>query len=78
MKSIRLPACAIAVASLMLSCQAALAAGLRLSVTGTGYLRGRGVSVMLYNNTYSPVFFDQKDAGMQIILHGHRIATNGS
>ena len=78
MKSIRQPAVAIALMSLMLAGQAALAAGLRLKVTGTGYLRGRGVSVMLYNNTYSPVFFDQKDAGMQIILHGHRIATNGS
>src|SRR6185312_17397709 len=34
--------------------------------------------VMLYDDDYSPVFFDQKDAAMQIILHGHRIATNGS
>ncbi len=74
----RLPVFTIALASLMLTGHGALAAGLRLKVTGTGYLRGRGVSVMLYNDTYSPVFFDQKNAGMQIILHGHRIATNGS
>lgn len=33
---------------------------------------------MLYDSAFSPVFFDQKDAGMQIILHGNRIATNGS
>ncbi|MGC8522383.1 MAG: cellulase N-terminal Ig-like domain-containing protein [Steroidobacteraceae bacterium] len=33
---------------------------------------------MLYDNNYSPIFFDQKDAALQIILHGHRIATNGS
>lgn len=51
---------------------------LHLKVTDSGYLKARGVSVMLYSDAYSPVFFDQKDAGMQIILHGHRIATNGS
>ena len=51
---------------------------LNMKVTRDGYLRGRGVSVMLYNDVYSPIFFDQKDSAMQIILHGHRIATNGS
>ena len=49
-----------------------------MKVTENGYLDGRGVSIMLYDDSYSPVFFDQKDAAMQIILHGHRIATNGS
>jgi endoglucanase len=49
-----------------------------MKVTGNGYLRARGVSIMLYDDNYSPVFFDQKDAALQIILHGHRIATNGS
>lgn len=56
----------------------AFGADLTMKVTDTGYLRGRGVSVMLYNDVYSPIFFDQKDSAMQIILHGHRIATNGS
>ncbi|MGH9738018.1 MAG: glycoside hydrolase family 9 protein [Candidatus Acidiferrales bacterium] len=51
---------------------------LQMKVTDSGYLNARGVSIMLYNDSYSPVFFDQKDAAMQIILHGHRIATNGS
>jgi len=51
---------------------------LQMKVTSNGYLDARGVSVMLYDSTFSPVFFDQKDAGMQIILHGHRVATNGS
>ncbi len=54
------------------------AAALQMKVTDSGYLDARGVSIMLFNDNYSPVFFDQKDAGMQIILHGHRIATNGS
>lgn len=51
---------------------------LNMKVTDHGYLHGRGVSVMLYNDVYSPIFFDQKDSAMQIILHGQRIATNGS
>lgn len=51
---------------------------LAMKVTPNGYLNARGVSIMLYDNAFSPVFFDQKDAGMQIILHGSRIATNGS
>ncbi|HET7267556.1 MAG TPA: glycoside hydrolase family 9 protein [Oleiagrimonas sp.] len=33
---------------------------------------------MLYADSYSPIFFDQKNAALQIILHGRRIATNGS
>ncbi|MDE2447804.1 MAG: glycoside hydrolase family 9 protein [Gammaproteobacteria bacterium] len=49
-----------------------------MKVTDAGYLDAPGVSVMLYDDNYSPIFFDQKDAAMQIILHGHRIATNGS
>ncbi len=57
---------------------AAPAAGPTMKVTRSGYLEAPGVSVMLYSDNYSPVFFDQKDAAMQIILHGHRIATNGS
>ncbi|MGH8294017.1 MAG: glycoside hydrolase family 9 protein, partial [Steroidobacteraceae bacterium] len=54
------------------------ASPMMMQVNGSGYLRARGVSMMLYDDNYSPVFFDQKDAAMQIILHGHRIATNGS
>lgn len=68
--------------SLLLALSASLpalgATSFHMKVTDTGYLRGRGVSVMLYDDVYSPIFFDQKDSAMQIILHGHRIATNGS
>jgi endoglucanase len=53
-------------------------AALTMRVTDSGYLEAPGVSVMLYSDTYSPVFFDQKDSAMQIILHGSRIATDGS
>jgi endoglucanase len=57
---------------------AAAGAGLMMHVTDNGYLDAPGVSVMLYSDNYSPIFFDQKDSAMQIILHGHRIATDGS
>ncbi|MDE2263585.1 MAG: glycoside hydrolase family 9 protein [Gammaproteobacteria bacterium] len=71
---------ALAMALLLgsLQCLAAPDPGLTLKVTDSGYLDAPGVSVMLYDDNYSPIFFDQKDAAMQIILHGHRIATNGS
>ena len=61
-----------------LQCLAGPATDLTMKVTSSGYLDAPGVSVMLYDDNYSPIFFDQKDAAMQIILHGHRIATNGS
>ncbi len=53
-------------------------ATLALKVADAGYLDARGVSIDLYDTGFSPMFFDQKDSGMQIVLHGHRIATNGS
>ncbi|HEV2324699.1 MAG TPA: glycoside hydrolase family 9 protein [Terracidiphilus sp.] len=68
---------AVVFAGLLLAATAP-GAELSMKVTDSGYLDARGVSIMLYNDNYSPVFFDQKDAAMQIILHGHRIATNGS
>jgi endoglucanase len=72
-----LPAFALLIASF--ECLAAApGARLALKVTRQGYLDAPGVSIMLYSDNYSPIFFDQKDAAMQIILHGHRIATNGS
>ena len=70
---------AIALIIVSFQCLAAApGARLALKVTRSGYLDAPGVSVMLYSDNYSPIFFDQKDAAMQIILHGRRIATNGS
>ena len=51
---------------------------LAMKVVNAGYLDARGVSIDLYDTGFSPMFFDQKDSGMQIFLHGHRIATDGS
>jgi hypothetical protein len=40
-------------------------------------LEGRGLSVITGQNTFSPIFFDEKNAGIQIIMQGDRIATDG-
>src|SRR6201993_1019455 len=50
---------------------------LAMKVTDKNYLDTRGFSVFLYDSTYHPVFVDQKNTAMEIILSGHRIATNG-
>jgi len=48
-----------------------------MHITDNGYLDTRGFSVILYQSTYHPVFVDQKNTAMEMILHGQRIATNG-
>ena len=54
---------------------AAVAPGLTVSPAET--LEGRGVSIFVEQNHFSPIFFDEKNAGIQMILHGDRIATDG-
>ncbi len=48
-----------------------------MRVTDKNYLNTQGFSVFLYDSTYHPVFVDQKNTAMEMILHGQRIATNG-
>lgn len=52
-------------------------ADLSVTVTDKDYLDTQGFSVFLYDSTYHPVFVDQKNTAMEMILHGQRIATNG-
>ena len=52
-------------------------ANFAMKVTDKNYLDTQGFSVFLYDNTYHPVFVDQKNSAMEMILHGQRIATNG-
>jgi len=61
----------------LLAALPASGAELQMKVTDSGYLNAQGFSVILYQNTYHPVFVDEKNAAMQMILHGQRIATNG-
>src|SRR5437763_12526673 len=55
----------------------ALGAVFTMQVTETGYLATQGFNVMLYDSTFHPIFVDQKNTAMEMILHGERIATNG-
>jgi len=48
-----------------------------MKVTKSGYLDTQGFSVILYNSAFHPVFVDQKNTAMEMILHRQRIATNG-
>jgi len=52
-------------------------ANFAMKVTDKNYLDTQGFSVFLYDSTYHPVFVDQKNTAMEMILHGQRIATNG-
>jgi hypothetical protein len=53
------------------------AADFAMRMTDKNYLDTQGFSVFLYDTTYHPVFVDQKNTAMEMILHGRRIATNG-
>lgn len=63
---------------LALTCGPSLCgADFAMKVTDKNYLDTQGFSVFLYDSTYHPVFVDQKNTAMEMILHGQRIATNG-
>jgi len=67
--------------AILLACSfvslAARNADSQMKVNDKGYLDAQGFSVILYQSTYHPVFVDQKNTAMEMILHGQRIATNG-
>jgi endoglucanase len=60
-----------------LAASSAVATDFAMEVTDKRYLDTQGFSVFLYDSTYHPVFVDQKNTAMEMILHGQRIATNG-
>ena len=51
--------------------------GAELKLNALDYLDTQGLSVLVSQNTFHPVFRDQKMGGVEIILHGERIATGG-
>ena len=68
--------CKVGVAVLAPLCgHAVLAAELHLNERD--YFDTQGLSVLAYQNTFHPVFRDQKLGGIEMILHGERIATDG-
>ena len=48
-----------------------------LHLTEREVLETHGLSVLLFHNSYHPVFGDQKMSGLEMILQDRRIATNG-
>jgi endoglucanase len=50
--------------------------GLRLN--DREYFETRGLNVLVFTNQYNGMFFDEKTAGIEMILHGVRLATGGA
>ncbi len=61
----------------LISSPSLFGADFAMRVNDKNYLDTQGFSVFLYDSTYHPVFVDQKNTAMEMILHGQRIATNG-
>ena len=55
----------------------ALATESRLSLHDKEYFSARGLDVLVFSNTYDGLFSDAKIAGLELIHHGVRTATNG-
>jgi len=70
---------AIALATILsVAClRAANDASPELALTPQDVLETHGLSIFFFHNAYHPVFGDEKMSGLEIILHEHRIATNG-
>ena len=59
------------------ACSSAICAQ-SLTISPAETLETQGLSVIVDQNQFSPIFFDEKNAGIQIVLHGDRIATDGA
>jgi hypothetical protein len=47
-------------------------------INDSGYFEKRGVNILVFNNQYNGMFFDEKTAGLEIIHHGVRTSTGGA
>lgn len=63
--------------STLAAAQSASSTDFKMQVVDNDYLSTQGFDVMLYDNTFHPVFVDEKNTALQMILHGERIATDG-
>ena len=50
----------------------------KLKLNDLGYFETRGLNVLVFSNQYNGYFFDEKTAGIELIHHGVRTATNGA
>jgi len=58
-------------------CCGSLSAAADLRINDLDYLETQGLGVLVYQNQFHEVFRDQKLGGVEMILHGERIATDG-
>lgn len=49
----------------------------KLELNDLEYFETRGVNILVFNNQYNGIFFDEKTAGIEIIHHGVRTSTGG-
>ena len=56
---------------------AGLPVAAQLHLNDRDYLETQGLNVLVYQNKYHDVFRDEKKGGIEMILHGERIATDG-
>src|SRR5689334_24723806 len=52
--------------------------GQKLQLNDSAYFETRGVNIMVFNNQYNGMFFDEKTAGIELIQHGVRTVTGGA
>ncbi len=50
----------------------------KLQLNDLGYFETRGLNVLVFSNEYNGYFFDEKTAGIELIHHGVRTATDGA
>lgn len=72
----RLLLAAVALLTMMLGASAAQ--GQALELNDLEYFETDGVNVFVFSNQYDGMFYDEKNAGIEIIHHGVRTATNGA
>ena len=65
----------LAAIAVVITAMPCFAAGLTISPNET--LEKPGLSVIVHQNLFHPVFRDEKNGGIQIVLHDKRIATDG-
>ncbi len=62
---------------LLFSAAAASLARADIVLSERGYFEKRGLNVLVFSNVYDGLFSDAKIAGVELIHHGQRTATNG-
>ncbi len=63
---------------LILSCTKVSPTGNELKLNDKEYFESRGFEVLVFENQYTGMFFDEKTAGIMLIHHGVRTATGGA